>query len=136
MVDDRHVHGAEHAIRHRTRTWNLQKMASLMLGHGIPRSNRETYCIQFDGLNSIIVCMFLIDDFRPKAYGPAMKPMIPSDTTSKALGSGRIRPGRPSLHDEILARLRDYIVEGNIPDGDACQNAALRDARHLADAAA
>ena len=33
MVDDRHVHGAEHAIRHRARAGNLQKMASLMLGH-------------------------------------------------------------------------------------------------------
>src|SRR5258708_38227167 len=34
MVDDRHVHGAEHAIRHRARARNLQKMASLVLGHG------------------------------------------------------------------------------------------------------
>ncbi len=48
-----------------------------------------------------------------------MKPMIPSDTTSKALGS-EADSGREdqSLHDEILTRLRDYIVEGNIPDGD------------------
>jgi DNA-binding GntR family transcriptional regulator len=61
----------------------------------------------------------LVDDFSPKAYGPAMKPMIPSDTTSKALGS-EADSGREdqSLHDEILTRLRDYIVEGNIPDGD------------------
>src|SRR5580693_6246351 len=47
-----------------------------------------------------------------------MKPMIPSDATSKAIGSGA-DSGREdlSLHDETLARLRDYIVEGNIPDG-------------------
>ncbi|WP_407155682.1 GntR family transcriptional regulator [Bradyrhizobium sp. STM 3557] len=33
--------------------------------------------------------------------------------------SGKDAPGRDevSLHDEILSRLRDYIVEGNIPDG-------------------
>src|ERR1700722_6760447 len=48
----------------------------------------------------------------------AMKPMIPSDATSKAIGSGA-DPAREdlSLHDEILSRLRDHIVEGNIPDG-------------------
>jgi DNA-binding GntR family transcriptional regulator len=47
-----------------------------------------------------------------------MKPMIPSDATSKAIGSGA-DPAREdlSLHNEILTRLRDYIVEGNIPDG-------------------
>ena len=50
--------------------------------------------------------------FRP------MKPLIPSDTTSTAVGAGA-DPGREeqSLHDEILTRLRDHIVEGNIPDG-------------------
>jgi hypothetical protein len=36
MVDDGHVHDAEHAIRHRARPRNLQKMAPLMLGHRIP----------------------------------------------------------------------------------------------------
>jgi DNA-binding GntR family transcriptional regulator len=49
-----------------------------------------------------------------------MKPVIPSNPTSLPI---RIEPaidaGREdsSLHGEILARLRDYIVEGNIPDG-------------------
>src|SRR5262245_43278775 len=45
-----------------------------------------------------------------------MKPMIPNDTTAQALG---IEGGREeqSLHDEILSKLRDHIVEGNIPDG-------------------
>jgi hypothetical protein len=33
MVDHRHVHGAEHAIRHWAGAGNLQKMASLMLRH-------------------------------------------------------------------------------------------------------
>jgi DNA-binding GntR family transcriptional regulator len=47
-----------------------------------------------------------------------MKPMIPSDATSKAIGSGADSAREDlSLHDEILTRLRDYIVEGNIPDG-------------------
>jgi DNA-binding GntR family transcriptional regulator len=45
-----------------------------------------------------------------------MKPINPNDTASLALN-----PEPPkeelSLHDEILARLRDYIVEGHIPDG-------------------
>jgi DNA-binding GntR family transcriptional regulator len=46
---------------------------------------------------------------------PAMKPMIPNDTAALALGESA--PEEQSLHDEILARLRDHIVEGNIPDG-------------------
>ena len=37
VVDDRHVHGAEHPVRHRARAGNLQEMASLMLCHGFPR---------------------------------------------------------------------------------------------------
>src|ERR1700748_2917028 len=47
-----------------------------------------------------------------------MKSMIPNETTSTAVGAGA-EPAREdlSLHDEILTRLRDHIVEGNIPDG-------------------
>src|SRR3990170_5808929 len=47
-----------------------------------------------------------------------MKPLIPSDATSKAVDAG-IDPDREeaSLHGEILLRLRDYVVEGNIPEG-------------------
>jgi DNA-binding GntR family transcriptional regulator len=47
-----------------------------------------------------------------------MKPLIPSDATSTALAAG-IAADREdlSLHDETLTRLRDHIVEGNIPDG-------------------
>ncbi len=49
--------------------------------------------------------------------GP-MKSVIPSDATSTAVGTGA-DPDREdlSLHDAILARLRDHIVEGNIPGG-------------------
>ena len=47
-----------------------------------------------------------------------MKPLIPDDTASLALGRGTERTREEqSLHDEILTRLRDYIVEGNIADG-------------------
>jgi DNA-binding GntR family transcriptional regulator len=47
-----------------------------------------------------------------------MKPMIPNDANSRAISAEAERAGEePSLHDEILTRLRDYIVEGNIPDG-------------------
>ena len=35
MVDDRHIHGAQHAIRHRARARNLQEMLSLVLAHGV-----------------------------------------------------------------------------------------------------
>src|SRR5260370_16532680 len=47
-----------------------------------------------------------------------MKPLIPHDADSTTLAGGT-NPGREdqSLHDEILTRLRDHIVEGNIPDG-------------------
>ena len=47
-----------------------------------------------------------------------MKPLIPSDATSTPVGAAA-DPGRESLslHGEILARLRDHIVVGNIPGG-------------------
>jgi DNA-binding GntR family transcriptional regulator len=61
---------------------------------------------------------FLVDAPPRTAYVPAMKPMIPSEASSTAVGAGT-DPGREdqSLHGEILTRLRDHIVEGNIPDG-------------------
>ena len=49
---------------------------------------------------------------------PDMKPLIPNDATSTAIAAGTSRErDDPSLHDEILIRLRDHIVEGNIADG-------------------
>src|SRR6201987_165326 len=45
-----------------------------------------------------------------------MKPLIPSEATPQALAAASERE-EASLHDEILTRLRDHIVEGNIPDG-------------------
>ena len=48
----------------------------------------------------------------------AMKPMIPTHASSKVIGPGADSAREDlSLHDEILTRLRDHIVEGNIPDG-------------------
>jgi DNA-binding GntR family transcriptional regulator len=49
-----------------------------------------------------------------------MKPVNPSDQPSPPVRTETLADaGREesSLHDEILARLRDHIVEGNIPDG-------------------
>jgi DNA-binding GntR family transcriptional regulator len=68
-------------------------------------------------INQNIVYISRIDDRPTKAYVPAMKPLIPSDATSKALGAEAPPDRDHSLHDEILTRLRDHIVEGNIPDG-------------------
>jgi DNA-binding transcriptional regulator YhcF (GntR family) len=47
-----------------------------------------------------------------------MKPLIPHDASSAILAAGADSDREDqSLHDEILTRLRDHIVEGNIPDG-------------------
>ena len=47
-----------------------------------------------------------------------MKPLIPSATTSSKVTADAVSDREDqSLHDEILTRLRDHIVEGNIPDG-------------------
>ncbi len=47
-----------------------------------------------------------------------MKPLIPSDATSSTVSADAVSEREDqSLHDEILTRLRDHIVEGNIPDG-------------------
>jgi DNA-binding GntR family transcriptional regulator len=49
-----------------------------------------------------------------------MIPVIPTDPASLPVQGEPVADAareEPSLHGEILARLRDYIVEGNIPDG-------------------
>jgi len=47
-----------------------------------------------------------------------MKPMITNGAAAQSLAAASLPPSEePSLHDEILTRLRDHIVEGNIPDG-------------------
>jgi hypothetical protein len=38
VIDDRHVHGPEHAVRNGARAGNLKEMASLMRGHDFLRS--------------------------------------------------------------------------------------------------
>jgi DNA-binding GntR family transcriptional regulator len=43
--------------------------------------------------------------------------LIPDGATSTVLASSIPDREEQSLHDEILVRLRDHIVEGNIPDG-------------------
>ena len=49
---------------------------------------------------------------------PPMRSLTPNDATSTAVAADAIPEGEEqSLHDEILIRLRDHIVEGNIPDG-------------------
>jgi DNA-binding GntR family transcriptional regulator len=45
-----------------------------------------------------------------------MKPTIPPDSAT-LLPIEKPPREEPSLHGEILGRLRDYLVEGNIPDG-------------------
>jgi DNA-binding GntR family transcriptional regulator len=47
-----------------------------------------------------------------------MKPLAPTDTAAESLIlDAASERDEQSLHDEILTRLRDHIVEGNIPDG-------------------
>src|SRR6201991_4980681 len=60
-----------------------------------------------------------IDGRCSNAYVSSMRPLIPGDATLKAVGTDAHpeREDPSSLHDEILTRLRDHIVEGNIPDG-------------------
>jgi DNA-binding GntR family transcriptional regulator len=46
-----------------------------------------------------------------------MKPTIPPESSSPLRLEKPSPRDEPSLHGEILGRLRDYLVEGNIPDG-------------------
>src|SRR6202011_5527571 len=47
-----------------------------------------------------------------------MKPTIPPAPATPLQIDKLAAREEASLHDEILTRLRDHIVEGNIPDGD------------------
>ena len=47
-----------------------------------------------------------------------MKPTIPPEPATPLQIDKLAAREEASLHDEILGRLRDYLVEGNIPDGD------------------
>src|SRR5437773_9309397 len=46
-----------------------------------------------------------------------MKPTIPPESSSLLHVEKLPSREEPSLHGEILGRLRDYLVEGNIPEG-------------------
>src|SRR5712672_2705018 len=100
------------------------------LGPGICRKWRPWCCVTDSSsfwlpniLHSIFpttthkLCTILVDAFVPTAYVPVMKPLIPDDTTPQVLDRTERTREDQSLHDEILTRLRDHIVEGNIPDG-------------------
>src|SRR5205085_4184985 len=62
MVDDRHIHGAEHAVRHRARSRNLQKMASLMGHRFLISPVAKHIAFTLSSLNRQIVYIFVIDD--------------------------------------------------------------------------
>jgi DNA-binding GntR family transcriptional regulator len=94
-------------------------MASLVLGHDFLTSSFAcSFAFNLGGINPKIVYNRGIDGLSFQPYVPAMKPLIANDANSTALGNGA-DSGREdqSLHGEILTRLRDHIVEGNIPDG-------------------
>src|SRR5258708_5777081 len=56
-----------------------------------------------------------------------MKPTIPPESSSPLRIEKPPPREEPSLHGEILGRLRDYLVEGNIPDGNRIPERQLCD---------
>ena len=88
----------------------------------------QKFCIRIFWLD----CNQIILVYNPKitlrlVYGICSRRMQTADspatrTSTRRIGCRLILPAtsrmdQPSLHDDILSRLRDYIVEGNIPDG-------------------
>ena len=78
----------------------------------------------------------MIDGAPRLAYVPSHETDDPNDTTSLALDVESGRGTNQSLHDEILSRLRDHIVEGNIPEGGRVPERQLCEMLDLAHAAA
>jgi DNA-binding GntR family transcriptional regulator len=75
---------------------------------------------KFFRFNRFIAFIFSSTSVISRSMVRAMKPVIPNDPTSLPVPTGTVANAsreEPSLHGEILARLRDHIVEGNIPDG-------------------
>src|SRR6266404_9522642 len=92
-----------------------------MISSVSPSGNYYSHiAFNFGRHNQFIAFIFTVDIPGLAPYSWPMKPVIPSDPTSLPVRAGTVADaGReePSLHGEILARLRDYIVEGNIADG-------------------
>jgi DNA-binding GntR family transcriptional regulator len=76
------------------------------------------FCIQNHALQLLNCVHFFVDEAVLAVYRRVMKPMIPDPigATSVEASTDSAREDL-SLHDEILSRLRDHIVEGNLPDG-------------------
>src|SRR5665213_1944061 len=92
VVDDWHVHGAKHAIWHRARTGNLQKMSSLMLGHGyLVRCGQPHIALNYSSYNQQIVCIFASTACPSKAY--VGSPEIPFAAPFRARSASRERRG-------------------------------------------
>jgi DNA-binding GntR family transcriptional regulator len=94
-------------------------MASLVLGHGflidVCPAQIAFNLFGYQLLNAHII---VVDDLPSKAYVPIMKRLPPGEVASTAVKAGTDTSREDqSLHDETLTRLRDHIVEGNIPDG-------------------
>src|SRR3974390_211742 len=88
------------------RPWCLLMESSLIL----------PYCIQFVGQQHLNCVRFWSTALPSPRMLARMKPINPDDARSLALDAERPRE-ELSLHDEILSKLRDHIVEGNIADG-------------------
>src|SRR5262249_52286426 len=55
VVDDRHVHRAEHPVWHRAWAWNLQKMTSLVLHPGLLCGSWQIIAFNLQAIKNIIV---------------------------------------------------------------------------------
>jgi DNA-binding GntR family transcriptional regulator len=90
-------------------------MASSSIWVGIPIAANNAFILCKINRNNAY--KLSIDGFRDLAYSEAMKPTIPPEPFAPLQIEKPPAREEASLHDEILSRLRDYLVEGNIPDG-------------------
>src|SRR6266699_1582247 len=94
-------------------------MTSLMLGHGFlpPLPQRSSIMHSFYIISiEISHAKYLSTCLQGSTNLEVMKPTIPPESSSLQVEQSPSRE-EASLHGEILGRLRDYLVEGNIPEG-------------------
>ena len=102
MVDGREVDRAQDAVGHVGRARDLEEVAAGGSRHSVAHSHAMQFCVHHRGcaLRNAIIFVFCIQKCQ-----------------THASNSAPISADRAALHEEVVDRLRDLIVQGQLAPG-------------------